>query len=576
MKLHTLRSKLTLSYALIIAIPVAIIMVCMPAYYQYLLERETEALTRNTLTSMTEHIVTYLEQLEQITYLPYFSPELMQALITKNTSDYSSNTDFVKYPVELTLNTFLPAFLLTYGNNLSAALLLTQNGDVYSQTNGLSDVVEDYPFFEQPWYLQTVQADGKATFISTHHQDYFTAPLTKRVFSVARVIKDPESLRPLAVIMADAQTSLLDEIVIKDFGVRSISAILNEKGEVFYSTAPLSEHIIKEISSAGVSQVKDSGESYVVISKPIRQANWKMVALLSKSELREKVEWMYIVGLLFAFIGLLLTLLLLRYVSRWIVGPFLQMKQAMKQVERGNFQVRLEPVGKDEIASLGYSFNHMIDTINELIQKEYVAVLNEKEMRFRALQAQIEPHFLFNTLNGFFALNRIGEKKKLEEAILSLSSLLRYTLVQENWTTIGETFTFLRKYCVLQQLRFDERLEFSLQFDPRISEFKIPKLLLQPLVENAIIHGIEPSALPCRLVVDAGLEQEGEDCLYIKIEDSGVGFLEPAAELEDSIGLRNVQERLKFAYPSAAFDIHSSPGMGTTVTIRIPLKDVEK
>lgn len=139
-----------------------------------------------------------------------------------------------------------------------------------------------------------------------------------------------------------------------------------------------------------------------------------------------------------------------------------------------------------------------------------------------------------------------------------------------------ETFTFLRKYCGLQQLRFDDRLEFSLQFDPRISEFKIPKLLLQPLVENAIIHGIEPSALPCRLVVDAGLEQKGEDCLYIKIEDSGVGFLEPAAELEDSIGLRNVQERLKFAYPSAVFDIHSSPGMGTTVTIRIPLKDVEK
>lgn len=254
MKLHTLRSKLTLSYALIIAIPVAIIMVCMPAYYQYLLERETEALTRNTLTSMTEHIVTYLEQLEQITYLPYFSPELMQALITKNTSDYSSNTDSVKYPVELSLNTFLPAFLLTYGNNLSAALLLTQNGDVYSQTNGLSDVVEDYPFFDQPWYLQTVQADGKATFISTHHQDYFTAPLTKRVFSVARVIKDPESLRPLAVIMADAETSLLDEIVIKDFGVRSISAILNEKGEVFLFHGPfVRAHSPGDLQCRGIS-----------------------------------------------------------------------------------------------------------------------------------------------------------------------------------------------------------------------------------------------------------------------------------------------------------------------------------
>lgn len=576
MKLHTLRSKLTLSYALIIAIPVAIIMICMPAYYQYLLERETEALTRNTMTSMTEHIVTYLEQLEQITYLPYFSPELMQALITKNSPDYAGGTDFVKYPVEMTLNSFLPAFLLTYGNNLSAALLLTEDGGVYSQTNGLSDIVEDYPFRNQDWYRQTVQADGKATFISTHRQNYLTTPITQRVFSVARLIKDPETMRPLAVIMADAETSLLDEIVIKDFGVRSVSAILNEQGSVFYATAPLSEDIVREISAEGTSQVEDAEDSYVVISKPIRQANWKMVVLLSKSELREKVEWMYIVGVLFAFIGLVLTLVLLRYVSRWIVGPFQRMKQAMKQVERGNFQVRLEPDGKDEIASLGYTFNHMIDTINDLIQKEYVAVLNQKEMRFRALQAQIEPHFLFNTLNGFVALNRMGEKKKLENAILSLSQLLRYTLVQENWTTIGETFAFLQKYCGLQQLRFDDRLQVDLRFDPLTAEMRIPKLLLQPLVENAIIHGIEPSAEPCRLVVEAGLEQGDEEMLRIRVMDDGVGFPEPAGEAQDRVGLRNVEERLKFAYPSAAFDICSSPGQGTTVTIQIPVKEMQE
>jgi two-component system sensor histidine kinase YesM len=400
--------------------------------------------------------------------------------------------------------------------------------------------------------------------------------VTGHVFSVARLIKDPESLRPLAVIMADAETALLEKIIIKDFGVKSISAILNAQGDVFYSTSPLPEDMIQEISGGESSLVKDAGESYVVVSQPIRKANWKMVVLLSKSELREKVQWMYIVGLLFAFIGLLLTLLLFRYVSRWIVSPFLQMKQAMKQVERGNFQVRLQPQGQDEIASLGFSFNHMIDTINELIQKEYVAVLNEKEMRFKALQAQIEPHFLFNTLNGFVALNRIGEKKKLENAILSLSSLLRYTLLQEDWTTIERTFSFLRKYCELQQLRFDERLTFSLNFDNRVSDLKIPNLLLQPLVENAIIHGIEPSAVPCRLVVEAGLEEGDEDYLYIQVEDDGVGFPESKAKSAESIGLYNVQERLKFAYPSATFDIRSMPGTGTTVTLRIPMKDVQK
>ncbi len=548
----------------------------MPAYYQYLLERETESMTRNTLASMTEHIVTYLEQLEQITYIPYFNQELMKALNTKNTPGYAASPSTSKFPIELALNSFLPAFLLTYGNHLTGSLLLTANGDVYSQTSGMSRIMDDYPFSAQPWYLQTVRADGKATFISTHHQDYLTTPLTDQVFSVARLIKDPESLKPLAIIMADAKTELLDNIVIKDFGVHSISAILNDQNDVFYSTATLSDNIVKGISKDGTSEITDAEDSYVVVSKPIRQANWKMVVLLSKSELRQKVEWMYVAGLLFAFVGLLLTLLLLRYVTRWIAGPFQQMKQAMKQVEIGNFQVRLKPKGKDEISRLGHSFNHMIDTINELIQKEYIAVLKQEEMRFRALQAQIEPHFLFNTLNGFVALNRIGEKKTLENAILSLSSLLRYTLVQEDWTTIWETFSFLEKYCILQQLRFDERLEVNLSVDPEIAEFKIPKLLLQPLVENAIIHGIEPSVERCLLIVSAGMEPGSGEILCITVEDNGVGFSRQPDEFKDSVGLRNVQERLNFAYPSATFDISSSPGMGTKIVIRIPMKDVQK
>jgi two-component system, sensor histidine kinase YesM len=574
MKTFTLQKKLTIFYALTLFIPIVIIAFFMPFYYQHLIEKETQTLTKNTLTALSHNIETYLVDLERITILPYFHDHLMKALKIK-ASKYHEKDMPTKVFVEQTLTNSLPAYFQTLRQDIVGTIILPVDGSVYVRTNSGSNAVEDYHFNKQDWYKKAIAADGKATFISAHPQKYLVNPPADEVFSVARLIKDPESLKPLAVIMADADTATLKRGLNGiHFNVKSIRAIINENGEVFYSSSPLSKSMLDQINNNNTT-IKDEHDSYVVVSKEIQRANWKIVVLLSKAQLSAKIKWMYVTGILFAFGGLLLTVWLFFILSRWITNPFKKLMAVMKKVQEGNLHVRFSTIGNDEIAQLGNTFNSMIEKINDLIDREYKAVLNQRNAEYRALQSQIQPHFLFNTLNGFIALNRLGDRKTLEQAILSLSSMLRYTLGQEDWTTIKEAFQFLNSYCGLQQLRFQDRLQVKIYYDEKLSSCKIPKLLLQPLVENAIIHGMEPSNKPCKLTISAELKDSLQGTyLVIRIHDNGVGFNVESMKNDKSIGISNVRERLKMAYPESIFSIESQEGSGTLVTIQIPEKDV--
>jgi two-component system sensor histidine kinase YesM len=271
---------------------------------------------------------------------------------------------------------------------------------------------------------------------------------------------------------------------------------------------------------------------------------------------------------------LLIGLLLYFTVTRWLVTPFKQMVRVMKRVQLGDLQTFYPLRGKDEVDQLGKHLNTMISRLGELIDREFRAVLERRNSEFRALQAQIQPHFLYNTLNSFIGLNRTGQSILLERAILSLSGMLRYTLEHLDIVTIKAEMDFLAKYCELQRIRFAEKLNLRIECDPRAEKVPIPKLLLQPIVENSLIHGIEPSEKPCILTIEALIETSagGESWVAIRIADNGIGFDPDSAR--EGVGVANVRERLKFAYESAELHMQTGIGLGTVVLIRIPLKDV--
>lgn len=231
----------------------------------------------------------------------------------------------------------------------------------------------------------------------------------------------------------------------------------------------------------------------------------------------------------------------------------------------------------DTYTAVGEEFNNMLIRIDDLVNREYKANLAMKEARFFALQAQIKPHFLFNTLNGFIGLNRLADRDALEKSILSLTRMMRYVLEPKSTALIGDEFNFLSDYCSLQKLRFDDRLNYSIECCRELLNYTIPKLILQPIVENAIIHGIEPAGKECFLqIICTQVNRDGKPVIHFEINDNGIGFDTSEQVKLNSKGLKNVRDRLDLQEGFSSFSVKSNPGEGTKVIIELQKGDSDE
>ncbi len=565
----SLRLRLSILFFVITLIPILILTILMPMSYKKSLDREKQLLTDNTLVALARNIETYLDELERQTIIPYSNEDIMQALKLKAFTSPASNDAYYQLRAERALTSTFSIFLQNSRQDiLGVTLIADNNAQIYSLFNE-SKLVQNFDYIAQEWYQQTIIADGKAVFIGTHLQDYVDISPKRQVFSVARLIKDPDTRHPLAVIIADADTNALDQILGKiEFNVWSFVGILDENNSILYSNQPLSGEIEKQIIDAVTSNAQNS--AYIIYSRTLPPAPWRLIVLLSKEEIMAKTRSLYLTGVFFAIGDLLLSILLFFVLSRWIITPFSDMMKVMKKVEQGDLTSRFVVQGSDEIALLGKSLNYMIAHLDEMVEREYVAVIKQQKAEYHALQSQIQPHFLYNTLNGFIGLNRLGDMQNLEKGIMALSGMLRYIFIQQEQVKLEDEFSFLQKYCDLQLIRFQDRLKVVMYLAPEVKDVMIPRLLIQPLVENAIIHGIEPLSHSCELNIIAKHEVEnGQNKAHILIQDNGQGFDPAEANSSEHLGIKNVLDRLKLVYPQADLSISSAVGLGTKVSIRI-------
>lgn len=201
---------------------------------------------------------------------------------------------------------------------------------------------------------------------------------------------------------------------------------------------------------------------------------------------------------------------------------------------------------------------------------KYQEIIERREARYQALQAQVQPHFLYNILSVILGLNREGESEKISSTVCALKEMLRYIQSQNSWTSLEEECQFIEQYCLLQKIRFGNRFNYNISIDDKSRNFQIPRLLLQPLVENSIIHGIEPLEEGGMLELSTDSTRiRGEKGIDIVIKDNGAGFDSENMDRKMNVGLLNVQQRLKISYPESIFSIKSKPGEGAEVKIEI-------
>ncbi len=323
------------------------------------------------------------------------------------------------------------------------------------------------------------------------------------------------------------------------------------------------------------------GEEYIILYKVLNIPNWKVVGVIPYRELRTDKDnniWLII---FISIISCLSAAFAAWRISIGIVKPVSNLSSLMKEVEKGNLMVEIDNPRLDEIGQLSNSFNIMVEKLRQSMDQIYESQGKIRKTELQLLQAQINPHFLYNTLDTIKYLAKKNENGKVVKMVVSLARFFRSSLSKGMAIiSLQEELERIEHYLNILRLRYNERFDYEFSIPPALMSQRILKLLLQPIVENAVYHGIKEKPGPGKIRIEASTS--GDDC-YITVEDTGAGIsAEKLHKLEKSIynksnpegdnyGLWNVQERIEIFYgPGYGLSFKSSEGEGTKVIIKIP------
>lgn len=321
--------------------------------------------------------------------------------------------------------------------------------------------------------------------------------------------------------------------------------------------------------------------SYLVTYAYEAYSSWFLVNLISDSYLNEESVNLRNNILIMAVVSIMLSLGLTLTITRSIGNPLRKLVKSMNEVAKGNLKASLDDPHADELAQISHRFNVMVEQIHELVHERELVERQKREAEIQMLQAQINPHFLFNTLNSLKWTAALSQVTSVSDGIGALAELLRSTIVNKNeYVTLQEEIDNLKNYIIIQRMRYGDSFEVDYQVDERLLCHRILKLIIQPIVENAIIHGLEGMDSGARIVI---LAQEEEGKLLIQVADNGQGMSAgqikrlfngnavPGKRLS-SIGLSNVRDRVSLHYGHGyGLTIDSARGQGTRISLRLPL-----
>lgn len=406
--------------------------------------------------------------------------------------------------------------------------------------------------------------------------------------TVVRAIQDENQGKVLGMVVIELDPDMFSNLLLGNQGLFQYQYlfIADQKGQVICSNPKVNNGWQEEINERfdrGIRrfQLTWKGKEYYVCGQYNGITGWKSYSVIPVSGLFPQAEDLYnaiwLVGIV-STIGIAAVIAFLVYA---MARPIKRLSRAMGQVQKGDFAVRVPNRRKDEIGELTESFNYMLDEINTLIRQVYQEKIAQKNAEVQALQAQINPHFLYNTLDSVNWMLIDRGEMDISDIIISLGSLMRYSIEDEQaFVPLEREMEYVLCYLKLQKNRLEDRLEYEVEAETGLESWKVPKLILQPLVENAITHGIEPGKRKGKIRITA--EDHGEEIL-ITVEDNGQGMTpEQLKHLKEEvpdgerdgrtgIGVRNVDRRLRLHYGDQyGLTIESRYGEGTAVRFLIP------
>lgn len=550
--------------------------------YNSTMSKKVSEVSVQTLYSISSNILSMIENAKNLSKVVITSDEIQQPLNQISENPYTS--DYTEH--QRIMNTYISRFIESFPFVSSIYIY-----DSASQRYGIDKMhlktLKILSISMADWYEAAVAAKGG--FILKLNAGGIYEDTDKETYiSLIRIINDIYTQKPLGVLImnitessfvnsyADILNKYDTDIMILDEQGQTVVDFRNNQPPDIY-TLLYSDH------SGGSNSIVEEidGREYLVSILNMQKYNWNIISSMPFDELSKESAIFNITAIAIIVLNAALMFLGSIAISRMIATPIKKLLNAMKGVEHGDF-VKVEiDTGDNELGSLRDAYNIMITEIQNLINKVVIEEKIKRKAELDVLQAQIKPHFLYNTFDSISSLALSGKNEQVYKVMKSLGSYYRISLSKGSEViTVGEEIDVVKNYMVIQQIRYGDIFTMHYDIDESATKYKILKLILQPLVENSLYHGIKPKGDHGNIYIRC---MQHDNCIELTVEDDGVGASQETISMlldnrynmntKTSFGLRGTIERLRIFYgvKDPVF-IKSTQGSGTTVTIRIPIE----
>ena len=535
--------------------------------------------THTIIQQMNQNIDSYIDYMENTSYL-VSSNEDVQKYLFGDTADPEAR-DRILSQFETILDS--RSDILNLG-------IIAENGRMLIN-NGQRLTNQDLDIHSQEWYTNALEG-RESVYLTSSHVQHIISGERPWVITLSRGIRNKEmgtGQEKEGVFFIDLNYSAISELCDQSMvGNQGYAFIVDADGNIVYH--PQQQQLYNELQTENIDLVMNAGSDIVTwgdgINKKMysisrsEKTGWTVVDCVRVEELLRRSNEAQSIYVLVAIGLMAVALFFSRFVAKSITLPIQRLCDSMERVQEGDFSVSDIVVdSENEIGSLTKSFNVMTQRIHELMAQNIREQEAKRKSELKALQSQINPHFLYNTLDSIIWM---AEGKKNEEVVLmtaSLARLLRQSISNEDeLVSIGQEIEYARGYLTIQKMRYKDKLEFWIEVEPSILNIRLIKLVLQPVIENAIYHGLKYKESRGLLLVK-GFMKNGNAVL--QVIDDGVGMDQETLDHiyerhkvdyhSNGVGIYNVQKRLQLYYGNEYGIVYESkPGEGTTATITIP------
>ncbi|MFD1401713.1 sensor histidine kinase [Robinsoniella peoriensis] len=569
-----LKEKLILTFSVLVIISSAGISFASMAVFQAVYKEKSRQYIMDITRQTTNNLENNIDEMETITFNTLKNTKIQEQLGIVNTKTLS---EYEKLLVKRSVEEELIGDAL-YNKNVTSLSVISLTEEAFTVQKQVGE--------------QVIQMfSGNEVFDAKGSTLWKLTDDGQNGICIERAIYDFKTQRPIGIIDLVCEEAYFSDIL-EDISNTYTSGtyIVDTDGIVVASNNrkhvgsyfPVELERLQNIQNDSRAEINEV-DSYLYTGEKMPNG-WMLVTTVAVGEIQKDIRYFALFSGGIALLAIVVAVVAIILMIRHITFPLGQLSKSMTAVGQGDFSGRVHIAGNDEIGSLGRTYNDMAKNIETLIEKVYKMEISQKQAEIEFLKMQINPHFLYNTLDTISWMARSGGNNDISDMAVTLADLLRATIKQDSFITIDEELKSVRNYLFIQEYRFGDKVEASYQIDNLTRDYIIPNFILQPLVENAIIHGLEPKLGKGNLNIEIRMQEQG---IFFCVSDDGVGMTPEEVrrtyeqcERDDgreSIGIKNVYRRLKIYYGAeGTLKIESAKDEGTKITFCLSLKKLNE